>query len=45
MLLEYWGPSFFTVTTAKGTVVAFDPVSYTHLDVYKRQSHSSGKAG
>ena len=25
MLLEYWGHSFFTVTTEKGTVVAFDP--------------------
>ena len=25
MLLEYWGHSFFTVTTEKGTIVAFDP--------------------
>lgn len=25
MLLEYWGHSFFTVTTEKGTVVVFDP--------------------
>ena len=25
MLLHYWGHSFFTVTTEKNTVIAFDP--------------------
>ena len=35
MLLEYWGHSFFTVTTEKNTVVAFDP--YGDFDEYPRR--------
>ena len=36
MLLHYWGHSFFTVTTEKNTVIAFDPYG-DFYDYPKRQ--------
>ena len=32
---------FKALTTARFRHVAYSPVSYTHLDVYKRQGHGS----
>ena len=43
---ETFGPDFITVTDEDGNefelelVDTLEPVSYTHLDVYKRQGHT-----
>ena len=35
----YSDPSLYYVTGEAETQTAYYPVSYTHLDVYKRQAH------
>ena len=37
--------NFFACSTSSVTFVAFRPVSYTHLDVYKRQILLDGYTG